>query len=265
MIGILGKNLIRLSEKTYLLIFSIALSGLSAFLYLVVIPEGWIEYNLGTNLFASLVTTVITVVFLSVFLAVREEREWRTVKEYVISTIATELSALFGEILRLTESEIDESSFKLSLSITKEAKIRKEMIFSKLSELHKKKSLELTPSAISAFKSNKEMLVLFSNIKKNLADIQIRYGRHLNSKITEELIRLQDALELVKVSHKLDRQWNNFQQTMLPPLKAILNNIMQDQKISSIMPLEHTLPVAIRTLIHEIHELWKLEIQFDLA
>lgn len=114
-------------------------------------------------------------------------------------------------------------------------------------------------------KSNKELLAVFSDIKKNLGDVQIRYGRHLNSKITERLMRLQDALELVNYSFKMDKMWNNLEQNLTPPLKDLMNNLMHDQNMSSFDPLELTLSPAIKTLIQETYELWKLEIQFYLV
>ena len=202
-----------------------------------------------------------------VFFDLREELEWKTVKKVVYSEIGIELSSLFGELLRLTEDEIEEVGFKSSLLYTKDAKIRKEMIFSKISELQKKEPLQLTLSAISIFRSDKEMLASFSNIKKNLGDVQIRYGRHLNSKITERLIKLQYSLELMNTGYKLDLAWNKLQ-SQLPLLKELMHKLMpemHDQDLSSIDLTQKSLPTCIKSLVQEIYELWKMGIEFDLA
>ena len=259
--------MIAISEKTYLIIFSVVLSVISVLLLTWVIPNGFIEYNLGINIFTSLVSTVITVIFLSVFLTIREEREWKIVKKTVYAMIGTELAILFAELLRLTENEIEEIGFKSSLLYTKDAKIRKEMIFSKLSELQKKEPLQLTASSVSIFRSDKELLASFLDIKRNLRDVQIRYGRHLTSKITERLIKLQDLLELMNMSYKLDIMWNKLQ-SQLPLLKELMHKLMpqmSDQNLSSIDLVQNALPTCIKFLIQVTYELWKMGIEFDLA
>ena len=181
--------------------------------------------------------------------------------------IGTELAILFAELLRLTENEIEEIGFKSSLLYTKDAKIRKEMIFSKLSELQKKEPLQLTASSVSIFRSDKELLASFLDIKRNLRDVQIRYGRHLTSKITERLIKLQDLLELMNMSYKLDIMWNKLQ-SQLPLLKELMHKLMpqmSDQNLSSIDLVQNALPTCIKFLIQVTYELWKMGIEFDLA
>jgi hypothetical protein len=93
-----------------------------------------------------------------VFFDLREELEWKTVKKAVYSSIGLELALLFGELLRVVENEMDEFGFKLSLTYVKDAKIRKKMIFAKLSELQKKEKLQLTSSYVSTFRKDKETL-----------------------------------------------------------------------------------------------------------
>lgn len=256
-----------ISEKTSLIIFSIVMSLIVVFLLAWIIPKGLIEYNFGINLVTSFLSTVITVIVLNVLLSIREEREWNVIKKNAYAMIGTELGVLFAELLMFTENEIEEIGFKLSLSFTKDSRIRKEMIFSKLAELQKKEPLQLTPSSVSMFRSDKELLTSLSEIKRNLGDVQIRYGRHLTSKITERLIKVQDLLESMNMTYKADTIWNKFQ-SQEPLVRELIHKLMpqmHDQNLSSIDLIQNVLPSCIKSLIQEIRELWKLGIEFDLA
>ena len=253
-----------ISEKTYLILFSIVISAIVVLLLAWIMPNGFIEYNFGINIVTSLLSTEITVIFLSLLLTIREEREWSIVRKNAYAMIGTELGLLFAELLRFTENEIEEIGFKLSLSFTKDSKIRKEMIFSKLAELQKKEPLQLTSSSVSTFSSDKELLTLLSEIKRNLGDVQIRYGRHLTSKITERLIKLQTGLESMTMIYKLDTTWKL--QLQSPLLKEMMHKLMpqmHDQNLSDLMQI--ILPTLVKSLIQETYETWKLGIEFDLA
>lgn len=254
------------SEKIYLLAFCVGLFLVAIFLLMWVIPQGFIEYNFGINIVSSLFSTILTVIFLSVFLAVREEREWKNVKSAVYSMLSMQSGLLFGELLKFVEDETDEIGFKFSLSCTKDAKIRKEMIFSKLSELNKKAPLQLTSSYVSIYRSNRDLVKLFSDVKRDMGDIQVRYGRHLTSKITERLIRIQDLLELVNLSFELDLRWNELKgksPLVIDLVNKLISNQTQGQELASIDLIQKTLPSSINTLIREIYELWKMGIEFD--
>jgi hypothetical protein len=256
-----------ISEKKYLTIFSITVTVIVALLLTWIIPKGFIEYNFGINIVTSLLSTVITVVFLSLFLAIREEGEWKVVKRNAYATIGMELGLLFAELLRFTENEIEEIGFKYSLLYTKDSKIRKEMIFSKLSELQKKEPLQLTPSSVPLFRSDKQLLSFLLDIKRNLGDVQIRYERHLSSKITEKLIRVQGLLELINMTYKLDTMWNKLQ-SQLPLLKELMHKLMPqtyDQDLSSTDLVQNMLPICVKSLVHETYELWKLGMEFDMV
>jgi uncharacterized membrane protein YjfL (UPF0719 family) len=261
-----GVEMTVVSEKTYLVFFSIC-TVIASVVFFILATENIIEYNLGINIFTSLITTVITVIFLSIFLTLREEREWKVVRSAVYSMIGMELGSLFGEVLRLTESEMEEIGFKSSLLYTKDAKIRKEMIFSKLSQLHKKEPLQLASSSVSIFLSDKELSDTFLDIKRNLGDVQIRYGKHLNSKTTESLIKLQELLELMNMSFKFDMLWTKLQ-TQLPLLNDLMKKLMpdmHDQKLSSVDLMQNVLPACVKSLIQVTYEMWKMEIEFDMT
>jgi hypothetical protein len=256
-----------ISEKAYLIVFSIAMSVLIVLFLLWIVPKGLIEYNFGINVVTSLLSTVITVIFLSLFLAIREEGEWGVVKKNAYAMIGTELGILFAELLRFTENELDEIGFKSALLFTKDSKIRRQMIFSKLSELQKKEPFQLVPSSFSIFRSDRALLTFFLDVKRNLGDVQIRYERHLNSKVTERLMKLQSLLELMNMTHRLDTAWNSLQGQM-PLLKELMNRFMPkmlDQNLSSTDLVQNVLPTYTKSLIQELYELWKLGIEFDLA
>jgi hypothetical protein len=173
---------------------------------------------------------------------------------------------LFGELLLFTENELDEIGFKLSLLYAKDVSIRKEMILSKLSELIKKEPLQLTSLYVTVFRSDTILTKLFLDIKKNLGDVQVRYGRHLNPKITESLIITQDLLELWNMSYEMDLRWNKPQgQSLIDLANKLMSSQQQDQKLSSIALIENVLPTYVKRLLQEIYELWKMGIEFDRA
>lgn len=253
-----------ISEKTFLITFSIALSVIVILFLALIIPRGFIEYNLGISIVSSLVSTVITVVFLSLFLMIRAEREWSPVKRNVYAMIGTELGPLFSGLLSFTESEIDVMAFQSSLLYTNDNKIRKEMIFSKLAELQKKEPLQLIPSSVSVFRSEKG---LFLETKRNLRDAQIMYGRHLNSKITEKLMNVQNSLEALKMTYEAETGLNNLRSQFLPYVELMhkLMPQMRDEDLSSTALIQKLLPACVKSLIQKTYELWKLGIEFDLA
>jgi hypothetical protein len=256
-----------ISEKAYLIIFSIVMSVIVVLLLAWIIPKGLLEYNFGISIVTSLLSTEITVIVLNLLLTIREEREWNIVKKNAYARIGMELGLLFAELLRFTENEIEEFGFKSSLLYTKDSKIRKEMIFSKLSELQKKEPLQLTPSSVSMFRSDKGLFVFLSDIKRNLGDVQIRYERHLTPKITERLIRVQGFLELMNRTYELDTMLNKLQ-NQLPLLRELMHKLMpqmHDQNLSSLDLIQNVLPTCIKSLIQETYALWKLGIEFDLA
>ena len=253
-----------ISEKTCLIIFSIALSVIVVLLLALIIPQGFIEYNLGISIATSLVSTAITIVFLSLFLMIRGEREWSPVKRNVYAMIGTELGPLFSGLLSFTESEIDVMGFQSSLLYTKDNKIRKEIILSKLAELQKKEPLQLIPSSVSVFRSEKG---LFLDTKRNLRDAQIMYGRHLNPTITEKLMNVQDLLEAMNMTFEVETKLNNLQSQLLPYVELMhkLMPQMRDEDLSSTALIQKLLPAYVKSLIQKTYELWNLGIEFDLA
>jgi len=255
-----------ISEKAFLILLAVGMSVVSV-IFLALAINGFIEYNLGINIFTSLLTTVITIIFLSLFLIIREEREWKIVKKNAYGMIGMELGLLFLELLRFTENEIEEFSFESSLLYTKDSKIRKKIIFSKLSELQKEEPLQLTPSSVSMFRSDRKLLEFLSDTKRNLGDVQIRYERYLTSKITERLIRVQGLLELMNRTYELDTMWNKLQ-NQLPLLKELMRKLMpeiHDKNVSFTDLIQSVLPTCIKSLIQETYELWKMGIEFDYA
>lgn len=243
---------------------------IALFLVILVIVDVY-GVSLSNDIALRFLPTIFGLVFnffiFIVFFDVREHLEWKRVKKYVNSIMGSELAILFSEILRLTENEIDDIGFKMSLSYTKDAKIRKDMIFSKLSELQKKEPLQLTSASFSLLRSEKDLLTSFLDIKRNLGEVQIRYERHLTSKITEKLIKLQDSLEAINMTYKTDIMWNKLQ-NQLPLLRELMKKLMpqmHDQNLPSIDLMQNVLPTCVKSLIQETYELWKMGIEFDLA
>lgn len=245
-----------ISERIYLILFSSALVIASLLVFYQ--PNTVISIDWKIGIVTSLLSTVLTVIFLSIFLAVREEREWRAVKVNVYSRIGMELTLLFSEIVRFVEGDFGEACFQQGLLCTSDSKIRKELIFSKLSDLNKKPNLALNEPYLSGFLSDRRMVDTLLQVKKNLFDLQISYGRHLSSKDTEAMMRIQDGIESIIRTAEM----HLFLTKLTPEITKMMQTFLQQQNVCEEKVYRDVITFAVKSLITELNKLWKNGLHF---
>jgi hypothetical protein len=105
----------------------------------------------------------------------------------------------------------------------------------------------------------------FSDIRRNLGDVQIRYGRHLSSKITERLIKIQNLIESIENTYEMDIRLSKLKDQS-PFFRELTRKVMPNQTdLKSLDDLiQYMLSSCIKSLIQETYELWKMGIEFDL-
>lgn len=225
--------------------------------------------------------------FLDFMLIVREEKEWKNIDKYINRLIASENAMIAGEILQYLEPEERILSFRLELLQNNDNTTKSNMIITRLRELHKKKSLEFSAYVCDHTLNNESLKVLFE-VKTRLADIQIKYNRHLsNPIIVESLQKLQDGITLLNRSRKLCMNLSQVSESIGPlqnmikqmPPQALevfenmakqmpnidVNNIINDDTIQNqfktVIPLFVELPIKL--LLNEIITLWNVGITFS--
>lgn len=189
-----------MSEKTYWIVLIAVFIAIALLIWLLLVPIGFIEYNLGVNLFTGSIFMVLTIVFLSWFVTLRERGQWKEVKQEVFLDIQSEIGPLFGEMLEFIE---DGLAVKLSLLTTKDERARNRNAFLELCKLKDSEKIRLNPDALKDFQQNKASLEHFLGIGKRLGDIQVRYSRFLSPDITRSLQKIHFSITGLEIHHEL--------------------------------------------------------------
>ena len=101
---------------------------------------------------------VLTIVFLNVLLNAREKNEWKTVKNYVYSTIQEELTITFNEILNYIENGLET---KMSLLQLEDRETRNQKGLTELRKLKDAKELKLSAQPIAFLLEHENQLRRF--------------------------------------------------------------------------------------------------------
>ena len=241
---------IHVSLRIYWLILSAVFTLFALLVWFWLIPYGILEYNLAVNLFTSSIFTVLTIIFLNWLFIVREENEWKTVKDKVYSMVQGELGLLFDEILGYIENGL---MLKISL-LSLDKKTRKGASFSELCELKDTKELKLNTEELKLFLEGKTPET-FSDVAQNLSNIELKYSRFLPSQLALSLLRIQDSIRMLETIAELHIKIEGLNPTlraiMLKPLQAMENEI---PKIVS---------ASFKILIEEIHKIHGMGIEFS--
>ena len=267
-----------ISENKYLIIFSI-LSLATSVVFLVLGVTKKMEYNLAIGLFTSFFTTAFTVSFVNIFLTYRQEREWRNVKKIIYSKIAMEASGLFSCLLSLTEKQLDENLFTLSLAMESDSANRKKMIFSKLKEIKERDPLVLSPNALQLLRTDKPFRDILTDIRSKIADIQVKYANNIkNAKVAEELIRIYDSLSILDYLRQLSNNMPIISEFLKkygdnPVFKAIMSfkstnaEEFTEKNLASLFEenANNLATIFVSAQINSIYKLWQLGVQFDIA
>ena len=152
-----------------------------------IIPYGIWERSLAERFFVSSIFAMLTIVLLNVLIIWWEQRSWRHVKKEVYSMIQEELEIMFPLILDFTENGLE-----IKKSLTRE---------NALSELYKLKETEGLPKlgpALRGLLEDKTSIKLFTEIKQNINNIELKYSRFLTPKLNKSIIKIQHSLTLLE-------------------------------------------------------------------
>lgn len=152
-----------------------------------IIPYGIWERSLAERFFVSSIFAMLTIVLLNVLIIWWEQRSWRHVKKEVYSMIQEELEIMFPLILDFIENGLE-----IKKSLTRE---------NALSELYKLKETEGLPKlgpALRGLLEDKTSIKLFTEIKQNINNIELKYSRFLTPKLNKSIIKIQHSLTLLE-------------------------------------------------------------------
>jgi len=83
-----------MSEKFYWFFLVVIFGVFALLIWFWLVPNSIVEYNLGVNLLTSSIFMVLTVIFLSYLSDLRQQNDWKTVKERVYDTISWHIKSI---------------------------------------------------------------------------------------------------------------------------------------------------------------------------
>jgi hypothetical protein len=188
-----------LSDRSYWAFLIIIFGILAGLLWFWLIPNQFVEYNLGVNLLTSSIFMVFTVFFLSYLISLREKREWKTVKIWVRKMIGRQLYHVFNTLARF----IYPKQFSPAPS--------KDEILKILEDLNEMEKPSLTDYAFNYYLpkpadsiSLYDLKVLFK-LKDYLNDLEIKYFRFMEPEICVALSEIRNELDNIESDFDLLR------------------------------------------------------------
>jgi hypothetical protein len=188
------------SSQALLIVIALGFTSFALLDWFWIIPYGIWERSLAERFFVSSIFTVLTIILLNWLFIVREEHEWKTVKEKVYRDIQFELDCLFYEILQYIENG---SMVQMRL-VSENSETKSKTILSELERIKDREELELNAMQLKLLFEDKSSLDAFSTAARNLDSVEIKYWRFLPSELISCLIDFRLAiksLELLIQSH----------------------------------------------------------------
>jgi len=193
-----------MSEKVYWF-FLIMLFGVFALLiWFWFIPKEIVEYNLGVNLLTGSVFMVLTVIFLSYLSNLRQQNEWKIVKERVYDTISwhtKSIAAYFSDFLDFPSELLFDFPIKGQwLPIGGELDIAfKKSLIGQMEYLSSKDAEEISLSNVGKkyLRGSKGSRLLKDFCSQEIDIINnsvAEYGKFLTPSLTSLLMQLETAL-----------------------------------------------------------------------
>jgi len=249
---------IHISLWILLLALVVFFSAFALLIWWWVIPFGVLEYNLAVNLFTNSIFMVLTIVLLNMLFIVREESEWKAVKDYVKKSIQEELGALFIAMLDYVEGGF---AIKFSLISLEDWKTANKVALSELRRLKEAKELKLLETELAAGLGRESELDTFSEISRNLYEIQIHYPRFFQSNIILSLMRIRDSIRMLKYTAQLQTEIQTMQKdpTNFPPLKSMKDEV--SKATLAVIPMMAS--ISFKSLMIEIDNIHKMGIEFS--
>lgn len=236
-----------LSEKVYWGILIAVFIGIALLIWLWFVPVGFVEYNLGVNLFTSSIFMVFTIVFLSWFVTLRERIQWKAVREEVYLNIKDCISTVFNEIFDIVEGGIHT---KASLLGIEDNKARENAAFSELCRLKELREIKLDPIMFDVTFGGKGSQEVFSSISRELGDLQVKYSKFLSPHVTFSLMRVQQCLRAFEYASRL-----SITQKETSEMTKLLDNVQRKWR-TDMKTISHGLvSVALKRLVDEIYNI----------
>lgn len=246
---------IHVSLRIFWLALVVFFSALALLIWVWLIPYGILEYNLGVNLFTSSIFMVLTIVFLYVLLNAREESEWKAVKDYVKMGIQEELGALFNEMLNYVENGL---AIKFSLMSSQDRKTANETALSELQKLKDAKELKLLEKELAILLGRESELKAFSEISKNLNEVQIKYSRFLLPQLVLSLMKIRDSIRLLEYTAQMQGIEKNL--STFPDTPMLVKDEIP-KMTSALIP--KIVAISFKNMIGEIDNIHKMGIEFS--
>ena len=166
-----------ISEKSYLIILTAIFVAIAIILSLLLEPRGFVEYNLGINIITSSIFTAATIFLLSVLLTLRQDHEWKLVKNRMIETIRVNINDLFSYLLNLCEVPVD----KRENALAELSKADKITLRNDISEYLSKDSYDLEGYIES-----------LQDVPRTVRNIRVEYSRLMDPKLMSPLLVIED-------------------------------------------------------------------------
>ena len=248
----------RITDNTYLILFFSILIILSI-VFLVLGLTYVMEYNLAIGLFTSFLTTAFTVLFLNIFLNYRKQKQWKEVRDNALFEISVEIASVFSVIVDLVEGQFTAMSLRMTITNTKDANIRKTLIFSKIKEYYDAKPLKLAVNELDSFTNE-----TFYEARTNLYSIHVVYGNLIdNAQIVNDIIKIRNTLRLFELMQETVASFNKIQNANQGLMAKALTVVPELKQFNINSLTEVALAPQTQKLVELIHDLWTLGIQFD--
>ena len=193
-----------------------------------IIPYGILERSLAERFFVSSIFAMLTIVLLNILTIWWEQRSWRHVKKEVYSMIQEELGIMFNLIL-----DFIENGLMIKNSLTKEN------AFSELCKLKETRGLPKLSPAIKELLEDETSIRLFTEIRQNINDVELKYSRFLTPKLNMSIIKIQHSLSLLERVVQMHK---------ILPMKEVVST---------------SVSASFRVLIDEIYNMHRERIEFS--
>lgn len=223
-----------ISSLALLVLIALGFASFAVVDWVWIIPNGIWERSLAERFFVSSIFTMLTIVLLNVLIIWWEQRSWRHVKKEVSLMIQEELGIIFLLIL-----DFIENGLMIKNSLTKEN------AFSKLCELKESEGLPKLNTALKALLEDKTSIKLFTEIKQNINNVELKYSRFLTPKLNRSLIKIQYSLSLLERGVQMH-------QKILPMM-----NEEKEQVVST------SVSASFKVLMDEIYNIHREGIEFS--
>lgn len=214
------------SEKAYWVILIVVFSGFASSIWFLLVPYGFVEYNLGVNLFTSSIFMVLTIFFLSYLSNLRQQNEWKSVKRGVDETISWHMKNIASELTYL----LDFPSELLDFSTGGQWGVEyKKSLVAQMKYLVGKDAKEIDLSHVGKnYLSSEGLQILRDSCLKELnsiSNVESKYGKFLKPSLTVLLMQLQNDLRGIIDLISMKDDFEDYLSLIVFPIHAAIREI----------------------------------------